>query len=424
MGIMEVWTLNYIIKKELFRMVTEKMFHRIPSENYQKLLEKVAKMNRKAQKMNCPQIQIVEHGTEDEKTKEYGWVRFNIIEVVGESPIIAGWKLIASCEAKENGNLIKSIPNESYPTDYREKLLCEHCNSERHRLYTYIVQNAETNEFKMVGKQCLKDFLGHNDITQYANYLEFLADEELSEYMSIGSGAPRFETEEYLLHVSAHIRKEGWKSRTYASENATTATADIASRAMLDFDKSTVDKENEEFYYYVRFSKISYPLPNEKDLKIVQNAIEWAKNLTTEETEKNDYLYNINLLSKEKTITYKDMGFIASIVSSYIRAIEKQIEQEKKATTDKEKTISDYVGKAGEKGQWNLTLQNIFGYDTQFGYTFIYKFFDAEGNTMVWKTTKGLDIEAGATVTVKGTIKEHSEYNNEKQTVLTRCKVQ
>ena len=61
---------------------------------------------------------------------------------------------------------------------------------------------------------------------------------------------------------------------------------------------------------------------------------------------------------------------------------------------------------------------------------------DAEGNTFTWKTTNGLGIdvkknehitwesaEEGQTVVLKGTVKEHNEYNGEKQTVLTRCKV-
>ena len=58
---------------------------------------------------------------------------------------------------------------------------------------------------------------------------------------------------------------------------------------------------------------------------------------------------------------------------------------------------------------------------------------DADGNTFTWKTGNTLYIPTGDgdfdvanngdTVVLKGTIKEHSEYKDEKQTVLTRCKV-
>jgi hypothetical protein len=60
------------------------------------------------------------------------------------------------------------------------------------------------------------------------------------------------------------------------------------------------------------------------------------------------------------------------------------------------------------------------GYGTEIHYIHTFK---AGDNTLVWKTTKGLSIEENTEVTLKGTIKEHTEYKEEKQTVLTRCKV-
>lgn len=101
------------------------------------------------------------------------------------------------------------------------------------------------------------------------------------------------------------------------------------------------------------------------------------------------------------------------------------IDDQKKANAPK--TESQYVGEIGETVEMNLTLANVFTYKTHFTYSgetnYIYKFTDAEGNTLIWKTGKPLHIETGNAVTVKGTIKEHSEYNGDKQTVLTRCKV-
>ena len=37
--------------------------------------------------------------------------------------------------------------------------------------------------------------------------------------------------------------------------------------------------------------------------------------------------------------------------------------------------------------------------------------------------SKRIEVEEGNSLKLKGTIKDHSEYNNQKQTVLTRCKV-
>lgn len=64
---------------------------------------------------------------------------------------------------------------------------------------------------------------------------------------------------------------------------------------------------------------------------------------------------------------------------------------------------------------------------------YLHKFKDEHGNIFTWKTSDPLGywdehgqwvhIDEGTQVTIKGTVKEHSEYKGIKQTVLTRCKV-
>lgn len=94
-----------------------------------------------------------------------------------------------------------------------------------------------------------------------------------------------------------------------------------------------------------------------------------------------------------------------------------------------QKALSHHVGEVGDKVDLDAILEKNawfeipsfrgFGTDTMH----IYTFRDSQGNALIWKTTRGLGIESGERVHVKGTIKEHSEYDDEKQTVLTRCKV-
>lgn len=91
------------------------------------------------------------------------------------------------------------------------------------------------------------------------------------------------------------------------------------------------------------------------------------------------------------------------------------------------KSTSEYVGNVGDKFEGLVTLVKIHTYETHFTYygelNFIYKFKDSNNNTIVWKTG-GRDLEEGKTYRIKGTIKEHSEYNDDKQTVLTRCRIE
>lgn len=90
------------------------------------------------------------------------------------------------------------------------------------------------------------------------------------------------------------------------------------------------------------------------------------------------------------------------------------------------KTASEYVGNVGDKFEGLVTLVKVHTYETHFTYygelNFIYKFKDQNGNTLIWKTSNR-SLEEGETYRIKGTIKEHSEYDGDKQTVLTRCKI-
>ena len=118
---------------------------------------------------------------------------------------------------------------------------------------------------------------------------------------------------------------------------------------------------------------------------------------------------------------------------------EKEIEERERAEQER-KANSNYVGNVGDK----LEQEFIYNFSAYFempsfgGYgmttMYIHNLSDKDGNTFTWKTANSISIkdkdsnewivpEKGDIVTLKGTIKEHSEYKEEKQTVLTRCKI-
>ena len=101
-----------------------------------------------------------------------------------------------------------------------------------------------------------------------------------------------------------------------------------------------------------------------------------------------------------------------------------RLEAEEKA----EKAKSQYYGDVGDKVElkaiykfsaWYETTAYV-GFGTQTNYIHNFK---AGDNTLVWKTTKPLGLEKETEITLKGTVKDHNIYKDEKQTVLTRCKV-
>lgn len=86
-----------------------------------------------------------------------------------------------------------------------------------------------------------------------------------------------------------------------------------------------------------------------------------------------------------------------------------------------------YVGSIGERLEVKAVYQfsshwtHFIGYMIQTMYCHSFK--DKDGNVLIWKTASSLGLEEGQEVTLKGTVKDHSEYKDEKQTVLTRCKI-
>lgn len=101
-------------------------------------------------------------------------------------------------------------------------------------------------------------------------------------------------------------------------------------------------------------------------------------------------------------------------ITTHVHAIRKFYEQMNRPETS-------YVGQIGEHVELTLKMVKLFTYQTTFGTTCIYKFIDVDGNVLIWKTGYQ-ELEQDKTYTVRGTVKEHGEYNGDKQTVLTRCK--
>jgi len=111
----------------------------------------------------------------------------------------------------------------------------------------------------------------------------------------------------------------------------------------------------------------------------------------------------------------------------YVEA-QAKAEAERKAKEEAERVAKyeshKYVGKVGDKMELQATYLYKGSFDTMYGTTYVYTFEDADGNRFVWKTSTWLSLEENTVVNLKGTLKEHSEYNDIRQNVLTRCKIQ
>jgi len=327
------------------------------------------------------------------------------VEVEGSIDICHnGWQFLATIQHLSTGeNIIRPIMDVDIPKKYRTAgSNCEHCNINRYRKDTYLVIH-ETGIIVQVGSTCIKDHLGNEtpeNIIQRANFIAELmsfleGSKKLGSVRSIGS-APNydelFHIEVFLKNTSAAIRQFGWRSKGKAQEEGGIPTA----------------KHVEDRIYYGSGSF----LVSDYDKELANKAAEWAENLSDQECDDSDYLFNIRAISRSGMVGFRTFGFAASIIPAYQKTQKSQI-----------KNNSRYVGEIGDKIQIDLTFKNSFSFMSSFGYCSKYIFEDVDTNVFTWTTSPCKDFNKGESYKIKGTIKGHNEYKGTEQTVLTRCKV-
>lgn len=85
-------------------------------------------------------------------------------------------------------------------------------------------------------------------------------------------------------------------------------------------------------------------------------------------------------------------------------------------------TNSEHQGKVGERLDLILKVNKAIKIETNYGTSTMHVMSDYDGNTYIWSTTsKTLTVDNE--YEVRGTVKAHSEYHGDKQTILTRCTI-
>lgn len=101
------------------------------------------------------------------------------------------------------------------------------------------------------------------------------------------------------------------------------------------------------------------------------------------------------------------------------------IEQVKTAVASliEEPCDSEYQGEVGETLELYLTIEKVMEFEGYYGkLSFMHIMYDDCGNLYVWNTASRR-LDEGTEYHLKGKVKEHKQYRNQKQTVLTRCKI-
>lgn len=401
----------------------------IPSWNVNRLEEEVKKLNKRAKKLGCDKIELTTHEVKHIVDPRYldavsegnrlpleeaPKVEIHVIEVIGKGPIIEGWKFIGTLDHSTipGSVLVKSVPGETVPPQFfNSDPICEHCNTKRYRTETFVLENVESGEYKQVGRQCIKDFLGHNP-TRIANYLttifrliENLDDPDSDYYGGGGSGVWLFDSMSVLTTTIAIIRTYGWVSRAAAGYDLE-STADAVIYAMSP-TKSEKERENKKkFLENLRWDK-------EKDSKEAEEALDWLK----EQSPTNDYFHNLHALAALDDIPASMFGYWCSLIATYQKAKERLI------LAQRQKKLNEWFGDVKNRYDLDVEVTKIRAYDSYYGTGNVITMLDKDGHTLVWFTNTEADVETGGKYKVKATVKKHDTYDNWKQTIVTRVKI-
>lgn len=91
---------------------------------------------------------------------------------------------------------------------------------------------------------------------------------------------------------------------------------------------------------------------------------------------------------------------------------------------NKPESVSEWIGLEKDKiFDVPVVLEKISGFQTRFGWSNLYRFKNGE-NIINWFTSTNVSAVEGGQYLLSATIKKHDEYKGEKQTVVTRAKLE
>ena len=341
-----------------------------------------------------------------------------------------GWSVRAKIEHGDKGNIVTGFENKPVdPAWYTAPASCDHCKTNRYRSVTFICED-EAGNIRQVGKSCLKEYTGINPATaaMWAEVRDALDKglEWTSEEWESRKGSRMYEVTDVLAHACDAIRELG-----YRKSDEQNSTREIVTDRV-----------------------VSGKTPSEGALETAEKVREWLCSLdqiakdedaawlaAVKESEENADEYGIPAPVKQTPHTFGDLerNCIQLAMSGYAEvkhigrlaymplAHEKYLERQERARKREEErasiaAASGYVGEVGQK----LTIlaekaKLVTSWDGYYGTTWLYSFTDASGNVFIWKSSRCIEVKDG--MKLKGSVKEHREYDGIKQTVMTRCSV-
>lgn len=374
----------------------------IPKYKFSELEKQIEKIRRKGANVV---FNIVNDNALYPYRDQGSFTDFNIacyeVEISGQY-IINGWTFVATIEHSTPENIIRladqrfsgRIP-EKYRTAPKD---CEHCHIRRDRTDTYLIYNEGEDDWKQVGRTCLKNYTQGLDVEVCASMVDIFAEiAKISNDAQSGSFDidlnNAMQRDNFVLN-SAIVRAQILK---YIKDNGY-----LPVRTMNDFKEKLFKGEH-----------LLKAMP--EDIEKISDA---ANKLTP-----SDWSRNAIAAWNKEHIEVRDFALIASLCKVCLENITKEIARR----NIQQLPSNSYAGEIGDIVDFVITSVMVSHYRTPNVYRAssypVYRMTDEEGKVYMWGCTNPeIELEPGKHV--KGKIKTTFERRNgEKVTELTRCKV-
>ena len=313
--------------------------YRIPVDNLRLLDSKIAQINKRIDKhgLDCDKFTVKplhtvylsrwgEAAEEDEALIGWIWVT-----ITGGTPKYDGWELCGRYDHGDRGaTILHDVPGvDSVPRKYwsSSEPRCDHCGKQRHRSATFLLRKGR--RYKIVGRTCLRDFLGHPDVADIANMFSWVRDiDELAGEFSDASG------ERIVEYASVHrdmewicgiVRNYGWLGAQRARE--------------LEYEGQDVESTAQRLNFITgrrpTHSRVAAMWeaerqrcrPTEQDVADAREVFA----LIEASSDRDEYTFKLKMLANnpDGVLAYRDRSLWASAITLLIR--ERRIKAERKA---------------------------------------------------------------------------------------------
>lgn len=339
------------------------------------------------------------------------------LELVGTPVVMPGGFELQGVVDYEDGMILVSGRPDGLPIPevYRTEAgrVCDHCNTRRERKSVVLFANP-SGQWKAIGRNCVADYFETSAevVLWRATMLNFLsrACEDAAQ-----NGPRPVHSVNVARVVAAAWRisaKRGWMSHSMASRMLEADPTRFVPNTTASLTSAYLwGGEPEDAQLRKEVGSIEQA-DEDKAAEIIAWGLATFKPAATSEYENS----MLQLLTQE-TVREGRLAMVISVIAGYRRATE--------AAKERAARVNAYVGTVGLKRAFAARFIRERRFDTQFGVMFV-GHFDTDEGEVVYKGSAPFwpeGMKVGESISFKGTIKTHENYQDRLLTYVQRCKV-